>query len=126
MWQILELKDKVKDKELKKDLKTIAKEAMTTVQGGAVTNQSINQLRRREIRFGLDEIFRPLCAKPEEESEVLLGGNLPAKVKQLTEMENVGNDLTKRKKREPFKSHFKSRYYIHHYDLLVIQNEETM
>ena len=99
------MKEKVEKEGVKKELKTLTRQALEALQLGAASLQDLSQKRRSEIKIDLNVAYKQLCNVPDKENELLFGQDLPARVKELNEARALG------RKMENWQTNKSSTYY---------------
>ena len=91
--KLSQLRGKMTDPKLKTEVKEITKQALKTVQVGAIALQNISQKRRQDMKQDLNSAYRGLCSPPEKEDVELFGEGLATKVRELNEARRMGHQV---------------------------------
>ena len=91
--KLSQLRSKMTDPSIKGEVKDITKQALKTVQVGAIAIQNLSQKRRQDMRQDLNAAYRALCSLPDKEETELFGEGLAAKVRELNEARRMGHQV---------------------------------
>ena len=76
-----------------KKLQDVTIQSLEVLKVGAMTLHELNQKRRDNMRYDLNDSCRALCKPPKEEGPVLFGEDLQDKVNELTVAQKMGRQL---------------------------------